>query len=161
MTLTIRTATPQDAADIRTILTELIALGGLTALKLDQIEPYVTSKIEDYVENGSFIVAEADHVVGFQYLHPYPGASAHVGDIATFARRDARQTGIGRALFEQTSQIAAAKGFHKITARIRGDNSNGLPYYARMGFREVGVYRDHTQIDGKLVDQVLMELILT
>jgi len=107
------------------------------------------------------VVAETDRVIGFQYVSPYPGASAHVGDIATFSEIGLRQTGIGRALFEETLIRAREQGFSKITARIRGDNTNGLPYYAKMGFREVGIYRAHTLIDGKLVDQVLTEFLIT
>ncbi len=160
MTLTTRDATAQDADAIADILKGIIAHGGLTALTVDAIAPAVTDKIAHCVNAGSFKVACMPHVIGFQYMSPYPGLSAHVGDIATFADINTRKSGIGRALFEATKDTARTQGFHKITARIRGDNHNGLPFYAAIGFREVGVYRDHSLIDGKYVDQVLMEYLL-
>lgn len=160
MTVTVRNAIAADAPAIHEILVGVISHGGLTALSIDDISPFVTSKIEEYVQTGSFIVAETDRVIGFQYLSPYPGLSGHVADIATFSEMGLRQTGIGRMMFQETRRIARQKGFLKITARIRGDNSNGIPYYSKMGFREVGIYRNHTRIDGKLTDQVLTELLL-
>ncbi len=160
MTPKIRTATVGDAAAIEGILAPIVAHGGLTALRAEDVEAAVTSKIASYAESGSFLVAETDRIIGFQYLSPYPGKSAHVADIATFADINQRQSGIGRALFVETRKIALSRNFHKITARIRADNADGLPYYERMGFRRVGVYERHTLIDDKYVDQVLMELIL-
>jgi len=160
MTLNIRDAKASDAPAIRAILEGVIDHGGLTALTKDAIDAAVTSKITQYVETGSFIVAETDRVIGFQYTNPYPGASSHVADIATFSEIGLRQTGIGRALFEETKDRLKSKGFSKITARIRGDNTNGLPYYAKMGFRHVGIYEAHTLIDGNLVDQVLTEFLI-
>lgn len=160
MSLYVRDANPDDAPAITAILEEVVAHGGLTALTRQTIAPAVTDKIENYVQTGTFKVACTPDVVGFQYLSPYTGLSAHVADIATFANITTRQSGIGRTLFEATKKSARQKGFRKITARIRGDNHNGLPFYAAMGFREVGIYRDHSLIDGNYVDQVLMEYLL-
>lgn len=160
MSRLIRNAKPDDAAEIERILLGIIDHGGLTALTKDKIASAVCSKIPDYVAKGVFIVAQTDRLIGFQYMNPYPGASAHVGDIATFAEIGLRKTGIGRAMFEETKRQAREKGFRKITARIRGDNTDGRAYYPKMGFREVGIYKDHTRIDGKFVDQVLTEYLL-
>lgn len=160
MTPVIRTAIPSDAHAIRNILIGIIDHGGLTALTPDLIDPYVTSKIAEYAETGSFVVAETDRVIGFQYTHPYPGGSSHVLDIATFTDINLRQSGVGRLMMEKTIEIATAKKFHKITARIRGDNTNGIPFYTRSGFRTVGIYKDHTIENGTYIDQVLTERLL-
>lgn len=156
----IRDASPDDANEIERILIGVIDHGGLTALTAEQIKPAVTSKITQYLETGVFIVAVSDRIIGFQYAHPYPGLSQHVLDIATFTDITLRQTGIGRLMISETIARARQKGYHKITARIRGDNTNGIPYYTRSGFRHVGTYKDHSLIDGKHVDQVLTEYIL-
>jgi len=158
MIFTLRKAKPSDSAEIERILVGIIEHGGLTALTAPNIG--VTSKIPEYCRTGSFIVAESDRLLGFQYLSPYPGASSHVADIATFAEIGLRKSGIGRALFAETCEEARHKKFRKITARIRGDNQDGLGYYPKMGFQIVGTYKDHSKIDGQYVDQVLMEYML-
>ena len=128
MTPAVRPALETDAPALEQILTGIIHHGGLTALTVEDIAPAVTSRISHYRENGAFVVAETDRIVGFQYLSPAQGRMAHVGDIATFADINLRQSGIGRAMFEATCEIARTRGFHKITAHIRADNTNGLPF---------------------------------
>ena len=39
-------------------------------------------------------------------------------------------------------------------------NAAGMRLYARMGFREVGTYRQQGLLDGRWVDVVLMERLL-
>ena len=39
-------------------------------------------------------------------------------------------------------------------------NEAGMAPYRRMGFREVGVYKEMGQLDGRWVDTVIMEKLL-
>ena len=153
----IRQAKTTDRPEIARLLTGVINHGGYTALSLENMDAYVVSKVEDYARDTSFIVAEDDGILGFQYLTCYGGNAAHVADIATFSDINRRKGGIGRALMNATELRCLQKGYRKITARIRGDNDNGLPFYEKMGFRRVGVFERHSLIEGKYVDQVLME----
>ena len=153
----IRQAVIADQPEIARVLTGVITHGGYTALTLENMEAYVVSKLETYARDTSFMVAEDNGIIGFQYLTCYGGNASHVADIATFSDITRRQSGIGRALMNATQERCLQVGYRKITARIRGDNDNGLPFYEKMGFRRVGVFEKHSLIEGKYVDQVLME----
>ena len=57
-------------------------------------------------------------------------------------------------------EAARAIGFHKLVLATFPFNAAGVALYARIGFREVGIYREQGQLDGKWVDTVIMEKVL-
>ena len=61
-----------------------------------------------------------------------------------------------RALIAQ----APAKGMTKFIARIFKENAASLSLCDRLGFRQVGVYEKHGQLDGEWRDCVIVELLL-
>jgi phosphinothricin acetyltransferase len=55
---------------------------------------------------------------------------------------------------------ARGLGFHKLVLATLARNEAGIRFYARHGFRHVGVYEEQGRLDGQWVDVVLMEKVL-
>lgn len=157
MSLAVRHATREDAAEMAELINAIIAIGGTTAYE----EPFDAASMDaSYISLPQLVscfVAEADGgIVGFQGLmrsfdpaDPLPHGWATIG---TFARVGLTQRGVGGALFARTVVAAREADITTIDATIRADNTGGLAFYARQGFvdyhRLVGLpLRNGTPVD--------------
>ncbi len=109
------------------------------------------------------LVAERDgQVVGWGSLNPVSPRPAYryVADFSVYVERVARGGGVGRALLAALIAEARRLGYHKLVLAAFSFNAAGTALYRRLGFREVGVYREQGVLDGRWVDTVVMELLL-
>jgi phosphinothricin acetyltransferase len=109
------------------------------------------------------VVAQSDGaVVGWASLNVFNPRDAyrHVADISVYVARAARGKGAGTALLQRLVDLAKEIGFHKLVLAGFPTNAASVGLYLRLGFREVGVYREQGQLDGGWVDVVLMERLL-
>jgi len=67
---------------------------------------------------------------------------------------------VGRLSLEALIREAERRGFWKLVSRIFPENLASRRLCAALGFREVGVYRRHGQLDGHWVDCVVVERLL-
>lgn len=77
-----------------------------------------------------------------------------------YVERDARGRGVGRAAMTALVAACEGRGFWKLVSRVFPENGASLALLARLGFREVGVYRRHAKLDGKWRDVVIVERLL-
>jgi ribosomal protein S18 acetylase RimI-like enzyme len=87
----------------------------------------------------------------------YTHAFDHVGVIGTYVDAAARRQGVARKLFETTFEQAIAKGYEKIFTYVRADNEAALATYLKHGFRIVGTASRHAKIDGRYIDEIVIE----
>ena len=109
------------------------------------------------------IVAEtAGRVVGWGSLNSFNPRPAydHVADFSVYVGRDWRGRGVGHRLLETLIARARELDYHKLVLAAFPFNAAGVTLYRRLGFTEVGVYREQGQLDGKWVDVVVMERLL-
>lgn len=109
------------------------------------------------------VVVERDGtVIGWASLNVFNPREAyrHVADISVYVDRVKRGKGAGTALLGRLIELAREIGFHKLVLAGFPHNAAGVALYRRLGFREVGVYREQGQLDGRWVDVLLMELLL-
>lgn len=108
------------------------------------------------------VAAEADTIVGWASLNRFSQRCAHaaIADLSVYAARLRRGCGVGSALLRALEQEARTGGFRKIVLHALNKNEHGKRLYRKMGFREVGVFREHGIIDGQYVDVVTMEKLL-
>ena len=59
------------------------------------------------------------------------------------------------------SSPAPSKGYAKLFAFVRADNLPALFTYLRHGFGTIGNARRHARIDGRFIDEILIEKLLT
>ena len=156
----VRPATPEDAQALADILNQVIAIGGTTAYQTPR-EPIYFAPFFGADPKTFLHVAVTDEAVqGMQWIEPLDPPRTHIGGIATFARPGTAQRGIGTALFEVTKAASAAAGYSEIYAKIRADNTGGLAYYDKMGFRDHLIDKAVPLDDGTPVDRITKQLIL-
>ena len=63
----------------------------------------------------------------------------------------------GRALLQALIPAAERAGHWKLLARVFPENTGSRALCASVGFREVGVYEKHAQLDGMWKDAVIVE----
>ena len=166
MDVSIRQVSADDAEGIVRILNPIIASREFTVFDT----PFSVEAEREFIRNfpprGIFHVAirDSDHeVIGFQTLEPfatYTGAFDHVGVMGTFVDLDLRRQRIARRLFDATFKIAPARGYEKIFTFVRADNQAALQTYLAQGFRIIGRAERQAKIDGRYVDEVLIEKLL-
>jgi L-amino acid N-acyltransferase YncA len=166
MSIDVRDARLNDAAGIVAVLNPIIEARLYTALDTPVTEDEEREFIRQFPTRGIFHVAidnADDTVVGFQSMEPfasYTHAFDHVGVLGTFVDLRRRRQGIARRLFEATLPAAVRKGYEKIFTFVRGDNPAALGAYLAQGFRTVGTAEKHAKIDGRYVDEIMIEKIL-
>ncbi|MGF1698722.1 GNAT family N-acetyltransferase [Photobacterium makurazakiensis] len=163
MKLNIREVSVHDAAGISNLLNPIIEEGRYTILDKTFTPDEEREFIRDFPERGVFNVAlleDGSTVVGFQNVEPfatYTKAFDHVGIIGTFVDGQHRGQGIAKHLFSATFELAKLKGYKKLFAYVRGDNERALSVYLKQGFDVVGTAKNHAQINGEFIDEVLIE----
>ena len=164
--LEIRDAVPADAEGIVGILNPIIAARVHTVFDT----PFSTAAEREFIRGfpgrGIFHVAvdRGDRsLVGFQNMEPiatYTHAFDHVGSIGTYVDQARRRQGIATRLFQATFAAALGKGYEKAFTFVRADNLAALETYLRQGFRIIGTAKRHARIDGRYIDELLIEKLL-
>lgn len=153
MTITVRPIEAKDIPECVAIINPIIEAGGSTAYET----PFTEDAFESYylIDPQISLVAVADgRVVGFQGC--FPQADPKVLSVGTFSDRTNPVSGAGRALFAGTVVAARKLNATAIIAKITSDNTGGLTYYSKMGFKDWKVVKaDHTRPDGTKVDRII------
>jgi RimJ/RimL family protein N-acetyltransferase len=160
----VRRATETDAGTISEILQEIVLEPASTAI----VRPWTADEQRRYLLSLSpretFHVAETSRgVIGYQSLDLYSPllhSMAHVAQLGTFLRSDARRRGVGQALFQASLQFAREHDYTKIVIQVRSSNGGAQAFYKRLGFRECGRLARQVRIGGYEDDEVLMELFV-
>jgi len=162
----IREARIEDAEDMVGILNPIIAARIYTALDTPVSADQQREFIRTFPERGIFLVAVyagSNRLVGLQDVSPFGDfthAFDHVGVIGTFVDLNRHREGIGARLFAATFDVARTKGYEKLFAYVRADNKAGLKAYLGQGFRAIGTAERHARIDGRYIDEVMIEKFL-
>jgi phosphinothricin acetyltransferase len=115
------------------------------------------------VDGFPVLVAERDGaVVGFARVSDYSVRPVYegVGEHGVYVAREARGTGLGRALLEALADEAVRRDYYKLTSRIFAENTASRATHRAAGFREVGIQRRHGRLDGEWKDCVLVERLI-
>jgi L-amino acid N-acyltransferase YncA len=161
----IRDVRIEDAEAILAILNPIIAARCYTAMDTPFTVEVEREFIRTFPPNGIFLVAvdaTSNRSVGFQNVSPFGSfthAFDHVGVIGTYVDLELRRQGIATRLFEATFDAAGAKGYEKFFSYVRADNDAGLQTDLRQGFRIVGRAERQAKIDGKYIDEVMIEKV--
>jgi len=80
--------------------------------------------------------------------------------VVEYAAREARGRGAGRMAMNALMDAARAAGFWKLVSRVFPENAASLGLLRSVGFREVGRYERHAQLDGVWRDVIIVERLL-
>lgn len=165
-TLTIRRATPDDAAGVAAVLNGAILGGSPTILDTPVSVEDERAYIEDLPARGFILVAETPDagIVGFQAVIPWSDfattAHDHVATMGTFVSAAHRRLGVGEALARRSFAAALDLGYEKIFTDLRADNVASLAYHLSLGFTVVGAARGQARVGDRDVDVLFIERFL-
>jgi L-amino acid N-acyltransferase YncA len=159
-TLTTRPATPDDAADIARIYNEGIE----DRVGTFETRPRTPADIAAWFDGRHpIVVVEADgEVVGFASTSMYRARDCYAGiaEFSVYVARSHRDRGAGRAAMQALIGTTRARGFWKLVSRVFPENTASRALLASVGFREVGRYERHAQLDGHWRDVIIVERLM-
>ena len=160
VTMHARPARPEDAAGVARIYNQGIADRTATF----ETRPRTASDISTWFDDAHplLVVEEAGTVVAFAATFRYRPRACYAGiaEASVYVDRAFRRHGAGRLALESLIAAAAAAGFWKLVSRVFVENTASRRLVASVGFREVGIYEKHGQLDGVWHDVVIVEKLL-
>lgn len=125
-----------------------------------------TQDIEGWLErpNHPLLVAEKNKVVlGWISASEYRSRECYAGiaEFSIYIHKEARGQGVGSALLPAFFKACKEADFWKIVSRIFPENTASLSLCKKHGFRVVGTYEKHAQLDGVWRDVVIVEKLLS
>jgi L-amino acid N-acyltransferase YncA len=155
-----RTATPEDAAAIAEIYNQGIA----DRIATFEIVLRTPADIERWFDDiHPIVVIERDQqVIAFAASSTYRPRACYAtnAEFSVYVERAARGTGAGHLAMQALIEAAREAGFTKLVSRVFIENTASRSMLGRIGFREVGIYEKHGQLDGAWRDVVIVERLL-
>lgn len=159
----VRAAEAADAAAIARIYNAAIAARSATF----ESEPRTVAERRTWLarhdERHPVIVAVEDgRVLAFASVEAYRARACYdgVGEFSVYVDPHARRRGLGRLVLQALIARCAALGYWKVLSRVLVENAASRGLCRAVGFREVGVYRQHARLDGVWRDVVIVERLI-
>jgi L-amino acid N-acyltransferase YncA len=156
-----RPASPDDAAAVTRIYNEGIR---------DRVGTFETrertpDEVRQWFDGRHPIVvveSEDGEVVAFASTSAYRPRACYAGiaDFSVYVTRTLRGQGAGRVAMEALIDAAREAGLWKLVSRVFVENTASRTLLAAVGFREVGIYQKHAQLDGQWRDAVIVERLI-
>jgi phosphinothricin acetyltransferase len=155
-----RIATPADAAAIA----EIYSQGIEDRIATFETRPRSAEDVRAWFDGvHPIVVVEEDaYIVAFASTSTYRPRECYAGiaEFSVYVLRAARGRGAGRLAMSALIEAAEAAGFWKLVSRVFTENVASLRLLGALGFREVGVYEKHAQLDGVWRDVVIVERMI-
>ena len=155
-----RIATIDDADAISRIYNEGIA----DRIATFETEPRTPAMISAWFDGEHpVVVVEANgEIVAFASTSTYRPRACyrHIAEFSVYVDRAHRGHGYGRMAMDGLFDAARDAGLSKLVSRVFTENHASLTLLAKLGFREVGTYERHGQLDGIWRDVVIVEKLL-
>lgn len=155
-----RPARPDDAPEIARIYTQGIEDRSSTfetrPRTADDIAPWFDG------QHPIVVVERQGQVIAFASTSLYRPRECYAGiaEFSVYVDRAARGTGAGKAAMQALLADAQAAGYWKLLSRVFPENTGSRKLLMSLGFREVGLYERHGQLDGLWKDVVIVEKLL-
>jgi L-amino acid N-acyltransferase YncA len=159
----VRSAATSDAQAIADIYKEGIEDRVATFETEPRSAAQISAQLAEKGDRYPTLVVERDgEVVAWASAGAYRSRPCYAGiaEHSVYVARKARGTGAGRLALEALSRVCGERGFWKLTSRIFPENVASIALHERVGFRIVGTYRRHGQLDGEWRDCVIVEKLL-
>ena len=162
MTITIRRASPKDAAAYAQLMNDPAIYGGLMQLPYTDEDTW-RARLTESGAPGKLdlpLAAELnDQVVGSAGLHPVGAAirRRHAMTLGIAVAREAQGKGVGTALMVALCDYADRWiGALRLELTVYTDNEVALRLYRKFGFAIEGTLRGYAMRDGRYVDAYTM-----
>jgi len=156
----VRRATLDDAAAIAVIYNEGIE----DRVGTFETRPRTPQDIAQWFDGTHplVVVEDNDGVIAFGSTSIYRPRECYSGiaECSAYVKREKRGVGAGRMVLRALIDAAEQAGYWKLVSRIFVENAPSRKLCAACGFREVGVYYKHGQLDGIWRDVVIVERLI-
>ena len=107
------------------------------------------------------VVEQEGEIIAYASTSSYRERACYAGiaEFSVYVRRDWRGKGAGRLALSHLMHESEAAGFWKLVSRIFVENGASRRLMQALGFREVGIYEKHGQLDGVWQDVVIVEYL--
>lgn len=168
--LSIRTASAEDAAGLLEIYRPYVEHTAITfeyeVPTVGEFEERITNTLKRY----PYLVAEKDHeMVGYAYVSPFKERAAYDWSVETsiYVRKEAKQQGIGRRLYDRLEQILRQQGILNVNACIAYPQiedeyltKDSVRFHEKLGYEMVGTFHQCGYKFGRWYDMVWMEKMI-
>lgn len=158
--LVARAATPADVA----VMADIYNQGIVDRVATFETEQRTPEQVAAWFDGQHpHVVVELDgQVVAFGSTSGYRARACYAGiaEFSVYVARQARGHGAGRAAMQALLAAAEAAGYWKLVSRVFVENQASRRLLQSVGFREVGVYEKHAQLDGVWRDVVIVECLI-
>lgn len=142
--MTLRTATPADAAAVRAIYAPHVTEGhGSFETDVPSAEE-MTARIGRTLARFPWLIAaDARAVLGYAYATEHRSRAAYgwCVEVSVYVHPEAQRRGVGRALYAALHALLAAQGLVNAYAGIALPNPPSVALHEALGYTPVGVYR--------------------
>ena len=164
MKVEVRRAIPSDAAEVTEIYNYSIVHERNSTFETEgkSVEDRKTW-IEEAGQQYPIMVAVSENqVVGWASVSAYRQRDCYkgVGEFSIYLHKDFRGKGVGKQLLRALIEECERVGYWKLLSRIFEFNHASRQLCRSLGFREVGIYEKHGQLDGRWIDCVIVEKLL-
>jgi phosphinothricin acetyltransferase len=161
LNITIRSATPRDAAALAAIYSHH-ALRGTATFDLEgrSLTEWTKRTEAASTQSWPFLVAEeAGAVIGYAYAAPFRDRPGYAFTCENSIYVDHRHVGrgVGRALLAELIEAARGAGFRQMIAVISGGEPASVALHRAAGFHEAGRMRSVGRKFGRWLDTVYMQ----
>ena len=156
-----RRATIGDAAAITHIYNEGIA-DRVGTFETRQRTPDDVRQWFDELHPIVVVDDESGDIVAFASTSAYRARECYAGiaDFSVYVARPLRGLGVGRIAMTALIDAARDAGLWKLLSRVFVENTASRALLKSVGFREVGIYEKHAQLDGRWRDVVIVERLI-
>ena len=114
------------------------------------------------IESAEFpcvVACHDDQVIAFASTSRYRAREcyAEIAEFSVYVARNWRGHNAGFVVMQALIEAARSHGYWKLLSRVFVTNHASRRLLAKLGFREVGVYHAHAQLDGQWRDVVIVE----
>lgn len=108
------------------------------------------------------LVADDGEVIGFASFGPWRPRWGYRFTVehSVHVRADRRDAGVGRALVEALLAIARTRRLHTMIAMIDADAAASIALHRKLGFAEIGRFREISRMRDRWLDLVAMQRMI-
>jgi L-amino acid N-acyltransferase YncA len=141
----IRFVEPHDAAAIAAIYAPIVAGTWISFEEVPPGESEMRERIEHAAGSWPFLCIErTGGIAGYAYASPHRERASYRWsvDVSVYVHEGCRRTGVARRLYETLFAILREQGYYNAFAGITLPNDASVGLHHRLGFNDVGIYRN-------------------